>query len=215
MSPLSSRCKPGGPGLAIEHARQLNARRNSERRACNTSREINSPRGRTRGHFRVIAHVLGLFVVVIPAEGQFINLFSLRERSLARFPGERKLRNIFLRERAKYVYFPRLGKYCAVACIRASEAASRGLADGNVAHARARLRVAMSVTFSACPEIDVGRTICVRYACGATCVCTIDVPRSRRSAVRGNRRKPSARYACTCCLSSPGIHHVQICGINR
>jgi len=52
----------------------------------------------------------------------------------------------------EYIYFLRLDKYYTmrIKCIRASAAASRGLADGNVAHARVDcVGIAMSVTFSA------------------------------------------------------------------
>lgn len=75
------------------------------------------------------------------------------------------MRNIFLRERMEYINFPRLGRYCTVriGCIRASAAASRGLADGNVARARVdRVGIAMSVMFLVYSEIDVaGRTMCM------------------------------------------------------
>lgn len=75
------------------------------------------------------------------------------------------MRNIFLRNQVERIYFPRLGKYCTmrIECVRASAAASRGLADGNVAHARVDcVGIAMSVTFSRYSEIDVaGRTMCM------------------------------------------------------
>jgi len=108
----------------------------------------------------------------------------------------------------EFINFPILGKYrtMRIECIRASAAASRGLTDGNVAHARVDcVGIAMSVTFSVlwdrcCRKNDVHVQSDWRASARLT------YRRSRRNIVRGiegNRTRVAvhARYACTYCLS--------------